>query len=242
LLNLESLKHCTTMNEEMKLSDFEHPLVQAKARELIKPGASREENLKRIFMYLRDEIKFGFPPKWDKVKASETIGYRIGYCNTKATLFNALCKVAEIPSRIHAGLIDLSIMRGIFPAYAFPLLPVAGGHSWIEVEINGDWKSIDSYINDVPLYNAALKLLLSGGKKNGYSLSLAKGPTSCEFNFGEMGFVHMGAVVEDHGTWNDFSDYMASDKYVALSGFKLMIFQSFTRTGNRNLMKLRLNC
>lgn len=227
------------MNAEMKLSDYEHPLVQAKARELIKPEASREENLRSIFMYVRDEIRFGFPPVWDKVKASETIGYGIGYCNTKATLFNALCKVVGIPSRIHSGLIDLSIMRGIFPAYAFPLLPEAGGHSWIEVDINGDWKSIDSYINDVPLYNASLKLLLSDGKKNGYSLSLAKGPTSCEFNFGERGFVHMGAVVKDHGAWDDFSDYMASDKYLALSGFKLKVFLSFTRTGNRNIMKLR---
>jgi len=85
----------------MKLSDF--PVVQAKAKGLIKPGASREENLKSIFEYQRDEIKFGFPPKWDNVKASETIGYGIEYCNTKATLFHALCKIAEIPSRIHTG-------------------------------------------------------------------------------------------------------------------------------------------
>lgn len=229
------------MNAKMKLSDFEHPVVQAKAKELIKPGASREENLKSIFRYLRDEIKFGFPPKWDNVKASETIGYGIGYCNTKATLFHAFCKIAEIPSRIHTGLIDLNIMNGIFPTYAFPLLPDAGGHSWIEVEINGDWKSIDSYINDAPLYNAALKLLLSSGKKTGYSLSMAKGGTSCEFNFGELGFVHMGAVVKDHGIWDDFSDYMASDKYLALTGLKLKIFQSFTRTGNRNITKIRLH-
>lgn len=229
------------MNAKMKLSDFDHPVVQAKARELIKPGSSREENLKSIFQYLRDEIKFGFPPKWDKVKASETIGYGIGYCNTKATLFHAFCKIAKIPSRIHTGFIDLNIMKGIFPTYAFPLMPDAGGHSWIEVEINGDWKSIDSYINDVPLYNAALKLLLSSGIKTGYSLSMVKGGTSCEFNFGELGFVHMGAVVKDHGIWDDFSDYMASDKYLALNGLKLIIFQSFTRTGNRNITKIRLN-
>ena len=223
------------MDAEMKLSDRDHPLVQSKARELIRPGASREENLKSIFLYIRDEIRFGFPPKWDRVKASETIGYGIGYCNTKATLFNAFCKIAGIPSRIHTGLIDLNIMRGIFPRYAFALMPDAGGHSWIEVEINGDWKPVDSYINDVPLYNASSKLLLSVGIKTGYSVSLAKGPTSCEFNFGEKGFVHMGAVVKDHGIWDDFSDYMASDKYLALSGFKLKVFQSFTRPGNRNI-------
>jgi hypothetical protein len=58
------------MNAKMKLSDYDHPVVQAKARELIKPEASREDNLKSIFQYLRDNIKFGFPPIWDKVKAS----------------------------------------------------------------------------------------------------------------------------------------------------------------------------
>jgi|APMed6443717190_1056831.scaffolds.fasta_scaffold01655_6 hypothetical protein len=229
------------MNSQPKLSDFDHPVVQDKAKELIRQGASREENLKSIFLYLRDEIKFGFPPKWDNVKASETIGYMTGYCNTKATLFHAFCKIAEIPSRIHAGLIDLNIMRGIFPSYAYPVLPYAGGHSWMEVEIDGSWKPIDSYINDTPLYEAALNRLLSGNKKTGYSLSLEKGPTSCEFNFGETGFVHMGAVVRDHGIWDDFSDYMASDQYMALSGIKLKIFQSFTRSGNRNIAKLRLS-
>lgn len=227
------------MEAGMKLSDYDDPLVQAKAGELINPAASREENLKSIFMYLRDEIKFGFPPVWDKVRASETISLGIGYCNTKATLFNALCKVAGIPSRIHTGLIDVKILRGIFPAYAFPIMPGAGGHSWTEVEVNGEWKPIDSYINDLPLYNAALKLLQSSGKKTGYSLSLEKGPVSCEFNFGEKGFVHMGAVVADHGVWDDFADYMASDKYITISGFKLKLFHSLLHTCNRNLMKIR---
>ncbi|MCU0458928.1 MAG: transglutaminase-like domain-containing protein [Bacteroidales bacterium] len=223
----------------MKLSDADHPLVQGKAGELISLGASREENLKRIFLYVRDEIRFGFPPEWDKVRASGTIGLGIGYCNTKATLFNALCRVAGIPSRIHAGLININILKGIFPAYAFPIMPGAGGHSWIEVEINGEWIPVDSYINDKLFYDSALKLLQSSGRKTGYSISMEKGPASCEFNFGEKGFVHMGAVVEDHGVWDDFADYMASDKYLSLSGFKLKVFQSFTRTANRNIIRLR---
>ena len=227
------------MNEGMKLSDYDDPLVQAKAGELINPAASREENLRSIFMYLRDDIRFGFPPVWDKVRASETIRLGIGYCNTKATLFNALCKVAGIPSRIHTGLIDVKILRGIFPAYVFSIMPGAGGHSWTEVEVNGEWKPVDSYINDLQFYNTALKLLQSTGRKTGYSLSLEKGPVSSEFNFGEKGFVHMGAVVADHGVWDDFSDYMASDKYLNLKGVRLMVFKSLMRTGNRNIMRIR---
>jgi len=223
----------------MKLSDFEHPMVQARAKALTQSGASTEEKLKSIFHYLRDEVKFGFPSRWDSVKASETIEYGIGYCNTKATLFHALCMAVNIPSRIHTGLIDLNIMRGIFPSYAFPLMPASGGHTWTEVEVDGEWRQIDSYINDVPLYEAALKLLSSGGRHTGYSVSNAKGPSSCEFNFGEKGFVHMGAVVEDHGIWDDFADYMASDRYLALTGLKLKVFMSITRSANRNIERIR---
>jgi hypothetical protein len=47
-------------------------------------------------------------------------------------------------------------MRGIFPPFAFPFLPIAGGHSWIELLIEGEWKSIDSYINNKDFYEGAL--------------------------------------------------------------------------------------
>ena len=51
------------------------------------------------------------------------------------------------------------------------------------------------------------------GRAIGLSLSRAKGPTSCAFSFGEAGFVHMGAVVDDQGTWEDVADYLASAAY-----------------------------
>jgi transglutaminase-like putative cysteine protease len=76
----------------------------------------------------------------------------MGYCNTKATLFLALCEATGIPARLHTGLIDIEIMRGIFPSFAFPFLPSAGGHTWMEIEIDGEWRPMDSYINDKRFY------------------------------------------------------------------------------------------
>jgi hypothetical protein len=72
-----------------------------------------------------------------------------------------------------------------------------------------------------------------------FSISEAKGPSSCEFNLGDKGFVHMGAVVEDHGTWNDFSAYMASDKYIAMNKMQQMSYPVIARFSNRNIAKLR---
>ena len=227
------------MHAKPLLSDSYHPLVQAKAEELTSGRATVLDRAESIFNFVRDAIPFGFPPKWDAVKASETLEYGKGYCTTKATLFVALCRAADVPARVHTGLIDLQIMRGIFPAFAFPFLPDSGGHAWTEIEINGEWKSIDSYINDKALYQGALRRLDESGKEIGFSICQSQGPSSCEFNFGEEGFVHMAAVVEDHGTWSDYSEYMASDKYVSMNRMQLMAYPMLARMANANTGRIR---
>jgi len=227
------------MEKAVKLSDDDHPSIQAVAKEISAGKATALEKVESAFIFVRDEVKFGFPPRWDEVKASETIRYGLGYCNTKATLFRALCRVINVPARIHAGLIDLKIMTGIFPSMAFPLMPKLGGHSWLEIDIEGKWKSIDSYINDKPLYERALQKLDRSGKVTGYSISRAKGDSSCEYNFGEMGFVQMGAVVEDLGVWDDYSEYMYSEKYPAMDRMLLMAYPMVARMCNRNIKNIR---
>jgi hypothetical protein len=229
------------MKATIILSDHDHPRVQSIASQLTSTKTSPLDQLEAIFRFVRDEIIFGFPPKWDQVKASETLEYQLGYCNSKATLFHALCKAVEIPSRIHTGLIDIKIMGGIFPDFVFPLLPDTGGHSWVEVKIDAEWQSIDSYINDQPFYENARKRLKESGKLTSFSISEAKGPSSCEFNFGDKGFVHMGAVVEDHGTWEDFSEYIASDEYIAMSAMQLLAYPIMANFSNRRIAKIRLS-
>lgn len=221
------------------LSDFDHPTIKAKAEQLTTGEVSLLEKLESLFYFVRDDVKFGFPPKWDDVKASEVLEYGYGYCNTKATLFVALCKSLGISARIHCGLIDVNIMKGIFPSFAFPFLPKAGPHSWIDVEIDGGWKPIDSYINDKEFYAGALRRLKESGKTIGYSVSLMEGQSSCEFNFGEKGFVHMGAVLEDHGAWEDFSEYMSTDRYVRMNRMQLMAYPMIARLSNRNIERIR---
>jgi hypothetical protein len=223
------------------LSDYDHPSIKMKAKELTANEIGRLDKIKSLFHFVRDEIQFGFPPKWDNVKASETLQLRMGQCNTKATLLLALCKAADIPARIHTGLIDIEIMRGIFPSFAFPFLPRSGSHSWMEIQMEDEWKPIDSYINDKPLYEGALKKLQESGKTTGFSISRVKGESCCEFNFGEKGFVHMGAVLEDHGTWQDYSEYMSSDKYSSMNRMQLLAYPLIAAISNRRIERLRLS-
>ena len=229
------------MKANRRLSDYDHPSIRIKAEELTKDKINLQDKFENLFYFVRDEIKFGFPNKWDEVKASETLKYRIGYCNTKATLLLALCKAVEIPARLHAGLIDIQIMQGIFPAFILGRMPDSGGHSWLEVDVGNDWKPVDSYINDKPFYEGALKKLLESSKVSGFSISQAKGDSSCEFNFGEKGFVQMGAVVEDHGMWDDFSEYMSSEKYSGMNRMQLIMYPLIAKFSNRNIRNIRLN-
>lgn len=221
------------------LSDFSHPIVENKAAELTLGRVTLLEKIESIFHFVRDEIRFGFTPKWDEVKASEIMGYGLGYCNTKATLFLALCQASGIPARVHFGLIDIRILRGILPSFAFPLMPKVGGHSWIEVQLESQWKSIDSYINDKTFYKRAVKRLKESGCSFGYSVSFIEGKSSCEFNFGEKGFVHMGAVVEDHGFWEDPAHYFASGKYPRFNAIQMMGYPMLAALSNRHIEGIR---
>lgn len=221
------------------LSDSAHPAVRRRAEELAAAEPTTAGRARAVFAYVRDGIRFGFPPGWDRIKASETLGYGLGYCNTKATLFHALCRSAGIPSRVHTGLIDLRIMKGIFPGFVFPFLPPVGGHSWMEIEVDGEWRPIDSYINDRPFYEAAVERLRTAGGSTGFSVSQSAGPSSCEYNFGDTGFVHMGAVVEDHGVWEDYAEYMAGPRYPALRRWQLASYPLLARLANRNVAAIR---
>ncbi|UCG83815.1 MAG: transglutaminase family protein [Dehalococcoidia bacterium] len=227
------------MNTTGKLSDFKHPAIAAKAKELTEGEVKRLEKIEAIFHFMRDGIKFGLPSTWDEMKASEVLECGFGYCNTKATLFVALCKAADMPARIHCSIIDAEIMRGVFPGFAFLFLPKTGLHSWIDVEIDGEWKQCDTYINDKALYEGSLKLLRKSGKAFGYSIAFQDGKSSCEFNFGEEGFVHMGAVIEDHGTWDDLSEYIASAKYVRMNQLLLMMYPMMAAITNRRIARIR---
>lgn len=227
------------MTKHPLLADSDHPLVRKTAAELTSDGRTPTDRTAAIFEFVRDQIPFGFPPRWDAVRASETLQYGIGYCNTKATLFHALCRATGVPSRIHTGSIDLQIMRGIFPSYAFPFLPSAGGHTWIEVQIDGQWQPVDSYINDRAFYEKALRQLRASGRATAFSISEAQGTSSCRFNLGGPGFVHMGAVVEDHRTWDDFAEYMASERYVPMKRWQLTAYPALAKLANRNIDRIR---
>lgn len=200
------------MNET--LADFEHPLVRQTAARLTDGKASARDKLNSIFLFVRDEIEFGFAPKGDLVKASETIQQGYGQCNNKGILFLALCRAAGFKARIHFSTISKEIQKGIFTGLGYWLMPNEISHGWVEVEVDGRWYSIDSYINDLPFHRTAVRELKRRGWKSGFSVSQADGEPSADLVLDDTHFSQMGAVTGNHGTWEQPIQYLASSAYL----------------------------
>jgi hypothetical protein len=228
------------VNSDQKLADYDNPLVRETAERLISDANTVREKLYRLFHYVRDDIKFGFPRDGDLVKASGTIRLGKGQCNTKGTLLLALCKAVGIPTRIHFSSIKKEIQRGLFTGLGYKLIPPLLSHSWIEVDVNEKWRRIDSYINDEEYYLAAKSALKNKGWDTGYSVSCPGGECSCDFNIDEEVFVQMGAVVGDHGVWDDPVDYYATDQYQNRPNtIKLILYRLLIWRVNRRVESMR---
>ncbi len=231
------------MRKIQKLADYDHPLVRETAERLTDGEDSIRGKIEKLFFYVRDNIKFGFPPNGDLVRASDTIKLGIGQCNTKTTLFLALCKAIRIPARIHFSLIKKEIQKGLFTGLAYKLMPPLLSHSWIEIEIDGKWRRLDSYINDENFYRAGKSELNKKGWDTGYSIACSSGESSSAFNIDDEKFVQMDAVVEDQGVWDEPADYYATNKYKNRpNAIKLFFYRLMIDKINKKVSQMRKSC
>ena len=222
------------------LADFDHPIIQELAARLTKSEATPRGKLDRIFHYVRDDILFGFPVDGDFVNASDTIRLGYGQCNTKATLLLALCKAIGISSRIHFSLITKDIQKGFFRGLAYWLMPNEISHSWVEVEIEGRWRRIDTFINDIDLFDAAKAKIKRLGWSVGYSVALEDGEASADLNLDHEVYQQMAAVTDDHGTWDDPSLYYESKHYRNRpDGFRMWVYRHLIGGINRRVEAVR---
>jgi hypothetical protein len=226
-----------------KLADDDHPLVRETARRLTRKRQSPRDKLRALFFFVRDDIRFGYPKNGDIVPASETIRLGVGQCNTKAALLIALARAAGLHARAHFSAIDKEIQKGIFPGWAFKRMPDELSHCWVEVEIEGRWRQVDSFINDADFYDAGRRALQARGWRTGYSISCENGESDPGFNVDEERFVQMGAVTGDHGTFDDPADYYRGPEYLNRPGvLALLMYRLVVGFANRRVERMRRHC
>jgi len=220
------------------LANFGHPLVQAKVQDLSTGCATDRESFLAFVDFIRDEIPFGFNRHFTLATASEVLEEKIGCCNTKTTLLAAMCRAVGIPVRVHFGQMNSAILNGLVWG-----LPPTVAHAYAEVELEGRWRPVDSYIVDRAMCNASLQAL---GKKNirlGFGLAIDSAPFSVETCIDGDGFIQMGGLVGDYGLYDDVIEFVQTPycKPVDLNnkGFGGMMYQLFYRSFNRKIDRFR---
>lgn len=216
--------------------DSNHPRILQVAFELSQKGEKEIERFAHIFQFVRDHILFGFPPKLDRICASDSLDLGIGYCNSKSILLVALCRAAGLPARLHAGLIDVRIMRGIIPGWMLRLFPDYISHLWVEVHLKDGWHPVDAHILDFRFFQAAQAHLADPKTDIGFGIAYLL--PSCDGDW-DGGFIQSNAVVEDHGTWNDASDYIQSPVFVGMNWWHKLAFPLVRWIANRRIGRIR---
>jgi transglutaminase-like putative cysteine protease len=121
--------------------DSDHPLVKETAEKVVRRAKAPVEIARRIFYFVRDDIKYNFAPllrSREDWKASSTLERGDGFCQQKAVLFAALLRAAGVPSQVAFQHIkDYKLLGTRYEPYMPDgVLPF---HGLTVVYLNGRW-------------------------------------------------------------------------------------------------------
>lgn len=219
--------------------DSAHRDIVAASRRLGTGAGDDVERAVRLHDFVRDHIRFGWAPAFDRCRASEVLRDGVGFCNTKATLLAALLRAAGIPARIHCATIHRNILHGLLrPPQVFL------DHSYVEAWLGGQWIGFDSYNIDRPLHTAAMARCSSEGLRMGYGVH-AGGTTEWDGRSPAfVQFVDDGSVAnfsdEDFGSFPDLTAFKATGRGRNVEHLPArLVIRWMTSAGNRRAASLR---
>ena len=197
----------TPLRSATQLLDFEHPNLR---QLVINRGWENLSNFDRIgavYLFVRDEILFGYNTR-DDLPASRVLADGYGQCNTKAVLLMALLRAVGVPSRFHGFAIAKSLQRGIVPELVYPIAPAEILHSWVDVQYEGRWITLEGFIVDAPVLTA-LQAAFGPGALCGYGVGtrcLSRPDVDWR---GRDTFIQSTGIVRDFGVTSDPDDFFS---------------------------------
>ena len=112
--------------------ESDSPEIMQKLKEIIGNETEKVKIAKKIFIFVRDSIRYELDPI---VGAVKLLKRKTGACVDKSSLFIALCRSAGIPARYVLVTAHLLTNRDI------DLSDI--NHCATEIYLNGDWKIVD---------------------------------------------------------------------------------------------------
>lgn len=199
----------------------------------------KENRIKAIYNFVKDEIKFGYNVS-DDITASNVLKDGYGQCNTKATLLMALLRVAGIPNRIHGFTIDKALQKGAITGIWYVLSPKNIVHSWVEINLNDQWYSLEGvildkkYLTKLQEKNKDCKTMFCGFGV--YTDNFRNPPVQWDLN---NTYIQDKGINQDFGLFDTPDDFYAKHKQ-QLCEFKLFIFRNVVRHRmNKNVESIR---
>lgn len=174
--------------------------------------ATQRENAIALHDYVREEIKFGFNKYFDASPPDYTLACGYGHCNPKSRLMVALFRAMGLDAFQHFVVISKEILKGTIPSNRYWMIGAEVSHSYVEINIEGTWCKIDSFIVDTALLKGARAKLAQEGSSLGYgvrlnSVNVWDGTSNAFSQFDQS------MMVEDHGRIDDLDAYFRSKKY-----------------------------
>jgi len=219
--------------------DSQHPAVIDAARRATRGAATDREKAVRLHDFVRDEIRFGWTHAFYRMRASDVLRARVGYCNTKATLFVGLLRASGIPARQRFVDLDARVLRGLLStgrAYV--------DHSFTEVRLGGAWQRVDSYVVDMSLHRAAREKLARDGGELGWGIHRNGTPVWDGTGDAFVQWVDDGSVewltTVDHGVFEDSPAFYATGRgNDGLKGMRGLLIRLFVEGGTARAEGLR---
>ena len=118
---------------------------------VVTKAQNREQTVKQVLTFTHNYLYYKATPT--NFSIDEVIDNGYGDCTEYTQLMLALLNVAKIPARSVGGYIYLGDQEQQF-----------GGHEWVEVLIDGEWRGVDPTWNIMQTTAGHLPISLSGEK------------------------------------------------------------------------------
>jgi hypothetical protein len=183
-----------------------HPRIVSLSQRITSAASSDTAAAVLLHDWVRDEIPFGIPRTFYDATATEVLDEKVGYFNTKATLFSALLRARGVPTRIRMMDLSSRVLDGLFD----PGTPYVD-HAITEVFLDQRWVKVDSYVVDSQLASAAAKRLKESSTKAGFGVHV---DGDVKWDGKQDNFIQCkdngsisNYVLKDHGLFSDVADF-----------------------------------
>lgn len=197
------------------------------------------ERIGAIYEFVRDEIRFGYN-RSDDIAASEVLRDGLGQCNTKSTLLMALLRASGVACRFHGFTIHKRLQRGVVTGLLYWLAPREILHSWVEVQVDGQWTPLEGVILDDAYLDGVRRFTgVARGPLLGYAVGTEDvGRPEVRWR-GAPTFIQRTGIERDLGLFDDPDAFYARHG-ANLGGARRWLFENvFRHRMNRRVDRLR---